>query len=82
MTPRPLNHDAMGRALDKVAEACAKEVYALMPLQAVCPENIILEVLHADSWLTTKGTENGVDVRVFMVFSGNFDAVLIVIVSK
>ncbi len=76
VTPRQLNDDAMGRALDKVAEANAKEVYATVALQAVCRENISLEILHADTTsVSVQGAyeDNTADDDVWLTYGHSKD---------
>ena len=49
VTVRQLNDDAMGRALDTLAAADPKEVYATVALGAVCHEDVSSDVLHTDT---------------------------------
>jgi len=49
ITPSDLNDDAMGRALDKLAEAGPEKVYGTVALRVMCNENIDVGIIHADT---------------------------------
>jgi len=76
VTASALNDDAMGRALDKLAEAGAGEVYGTVALQAVCHEGVSIDVLHADTTsVSVQGayTTNGQDDDLWLTFGHSKD---------
>ena len=66
-----INDDAVGRALDKLAEANPREVYGTVSLKAVCHEGVSVEVLHADTTsVSVQGAyeENNEDDALWLTF--------------
>ncbi len=47
--PEHLNDHAMGRALDKLADAGPERVYGTLVLHVICQERVAVDTLHADT---------------------------------